>query len=225
MRAVSVISHRLVSIVFLLVPSLRLLLLVWDSLLLPQCFLVCLSSRRHLSIHYYIGIELCDMLRKTYQQEELPADDETEQASRLLEQSLPPSINSSTAEESPAMETTDAIQTVLKRKHSSGMDAISDGIPRQVDELDKALHEILRTVLAEATARDVIHEVYKPKLEPIDVKELLCSRGLVDWERFPFEIKGENIPFMLLDAQLLLYIHRNAVSNGMCGDNGSIVLD
>ena len=42
-------------------------------------------------------------------------------------------------------------------------------------ELDKILHKILNTVMAKAMARNVIHEVYEPKLEHVDVLILLNS--------------------------------------------------
>jgi hypothetical protein len=37
------------------------------------------------------------------------------------------------------------------------------------DNLDRLLHEVLETVLAEAMARDVIVTVYKPRAESLDV--------------------------------------------------------
>lgn len=83
-----------------------------------------------------------------------------------------------------------------------------------IHEMDNMLHEVLDTVLAEAMARDVIHEVYQPRLERVDVKGLLtsCSYGLGCNERFPLQL-SESLPYMSLDPQLLRYIHRNALSN------------
>ena len=83
---------------------------------------------------------------------------------------------------------------------------------RRLGELDNNLHEVLDTVLAEAMARDVINEVYHPRLETIDVVTLLrgaCQHA----ERFPISTKQPDMPFLRLDPQLLRYIHRNAVSN------------
>jgi hypothetical protein len=79
------------------------------------------------------------------------------------------------------------------------------------------LHEALETVLHEAMARDVIHEVYKPRTESLDVVSVLSSSvstksGKSD--RFPVRSEG-TLPFLHLDSQLLKYIHRNAVSNAI----------
>ena len=66
-------------------------------------------------------------------------------------------------------------------------------------------------------ARDVIHEVYKPRTESLDVVSVLSSSvstksGKSD--RFPVRSEGA-LPFLHLDSQLLKYIHRNAVSNAI----------
>ena len=80
---------------------------------------------------------------------------------------------------------------------------------RYVIELDKTLHEVLDTVLAEAMARDVIHKVYEPKLEQVNVPKLLNA----NLERFPLRTVPMPLPDFALDPQLLKYIHRNAVTN------------
>jgi signal transduction histidine kinase len=80
---------------------------------------------------------------------------------------------------------------------------------RYLFELDKTLHEVLDTVLAEAMARDVIHKVYEPKLERVNVPKLLDA----NLERFPLTTIPVPVPDFALDPQLLKYIHRNAVSN------------
>ena len=79
-------------------------------------------------------------------------------------------------------------------------------------ELDSTLREILDTVLSEAMARDVVHEVYEPRKERIDVPFVLYG-GSGSTERFPLHLVPSPFPQMLLDPQLLRYIHRNAVSN------------
>jgi len=85
-------------------------------------------------------------------------------------------------------------------------------------ELDKTLHEVLETVMAEAMARDVIHEVYEPKLERVDFPKLLhntmntaASESYL--KRFPLKCNPELLPNFALDPQLLKCIHRNAISN------------
>ena len=80
---------------------------------------------------------------------------------------------------------------------------------RYLFELDKTLHEVLDTILAEAMARDVIHKVYEPKLERVNVPKLLDA----NLERFPLKTIPVPLPDFALDPQLLKYIHRNAVSN------------
>mmetsp|Transcript_3353 Transcript_3353/g.6269 ORF Transcript_3353/g.6269 Transcript_3353/m.6269 type:complete len:1165 (-) Transcript_3353:172-3666(-) len=89
---------------------------------------------------------------------------------------------------------------------------------RYLVELDKTLHEILDTILAEAMARDVIHEVYEPKMEKVDVLEVLhdsmnLNANKSHAQRFPIESSPSPLPKFALDPQLLKYIHRNAISN------------
>ena len=97
-------------------------------------------------------------------------------------------------------------------------------------DLDKTLHEILDTVLAEAMARDVIHEVYEPKHERVNITQLIqtTSNNTVtadSMERFPIVTEPSPLPDMELDPQLLKYIHRNATSNACkYGKRGGIVL-
>lgn len=85
---------------------------------------------------------------------------------------------------------------------------------RHLEDLDRTLHEVLDTVLAETMARDVIHEVYHPRLEHLDVKGYLTNSGYGEnVPRFSVEVEGDNLPYLQLDPQLMRYIHRNAVSN------------
>jgi hypothetical protein len=95
---------------------------------------------------------------------------------------------------------------------------------KNINDLDFSLHSILDTILAEAMARDVVHEVYRPKLERVDVREVLTasffgngntnnSDGQQREDRFEIRISPPTMPFLLMDPQLLMYIHRNAVSN------------
>lgn len=63
-------------------------------------------------------------------------------------------------------------------------------------------------------SRQVIHEVYRPRLERIDVQSAIMSSawGVGNDRRFP--LVAENaIPNLMLDPQLVKYIHRNAISN------------
>jgi|AntRauTorckE5430_2_1112549.scaffolds.fasta_scaffold01415_6 signal transduction histidine kinase len=96
-------------------------------------------------------------------------------------------------------------------------------------ELNKTLHEILDTILAEAMARDVVHEVYEPKLERVDVPGLLAdimnhNSSKASFRRFPITTSPSPLPNYALDPQLLKYIHRNAISNACkYGKKGGIV--
>jgi len=97
-------------------------------------------------------------------------------------------------------------------------------------ELGSTLHEILDTILAEAMARDVIHEVYEPKLERVNVANLIHSTmkstaSAESMKRFPVVTKPSPLPEFALDPQLLKYIHRNAVSNACkYGKRGGVVM-
>jgi hypothetical protein len=114
-----------------------------------------------------------------------------------------------------------------------GVDGLSTHVHNassRITDLDLLLHEVLETVLHEAMARDVIHEVYEPRSERLDVLGVLSSSvstksGKSD--RFPIRCEGE-MPFVQMDSQLLKYIHRNAISNatkyGKVGGNVDTVL-
>ena len=110
----------------------------------------------------------------------------------------------------------EAIEKCLQRQKKVDKEALenADKSRRIMQEMDNMLHEVLDTVLAEAMARDVIHEVYQPRVEALDVKGLLISSntGIGTSDRFPLELTGD-MPYLLLDPQLLRYIHRNAFSN------------
>ena len=74
-------------------------------------------------------------------------------------------------------------------------------------------------------AREVVHEVYKPRMEIADVPSLLLSTSVgINRKRFPVVVNGETMPKLHIDAELLGYIHRNAVSNACkYGSAGSTV--
>ena len=87
---------------------------------------------------------------------------------------------------------------------------------QNIYELDATLREVLDTVLSEAMAREVIHEIYEPRREPIEIECLLANMHRHDDQhndRFPLQTIPVQLPPIMLDPQLLRYIHRNAVSN------------
>ena len=82
-----------------------------------------------------------------------------------------------------------------------------------IEELDHMLHGILDTVLAESMARDVVNEVYRPRLERVHVPSLLQqvrSHQQRNSGRFTVECACPKMPYLMLDPQLFHYIHRNA---------------
>ena len=82
-----------------------------------------------------------------------------------------------------------------------------------IEELDHMLHGILDTVLAESMARDVVNEVYRPRLERVHVPSLLQqvrSHQHRNSGRFSVECACAKMPYLMLDPQLFHYIHRNA---------------
>jgi len=97
-----------------------------------------------------------------------------------------------------------------------------------LQELETTLKEALDTILSEAMAREVIHEVYKPRMEQVDLPEILAAShcfGISDMHRFPLVTFPSPLPIFLFDPQLLRYIHRNAVSNACkYGEKGGVVL-
>ena len=86
-----------------------------------------------------------------------------------------------------------------------------NSIVRSATELDSTLHEVLDTVLREAMARDVIHGVYQPQNEPVDIITLLKSN--IQAERFSITTPNASLPIFFADPHLLKCIHRNAISN------------
>lgn len=82
-------------------------------------------------------------------------------------------------------------------------------IAAHASELDKELKNILQTVLSDAMARDLIHGVYEPRLGRVELERLLLPTG----DRFRMIASPSPLEPIYSDPQLLLYIHRNAMSN------------
>ena len=114
-----------------------------------------------------------------------------------------------------------------KRRMGKKGQQTDEGLGKVVSELDETLREVLDTILAEAMARDVVHEVYQPKREKLAIRNVLeKARGSSDAyaQRFPVETTPEPFPILAIDPQLLRFIHRNAVSNGIkYGKPGGVI--
>lgn len=92
----------------------------------------------------------------------------------------------------------------------------SEMLTQSIYELDSTLREVLDTVLSEAMARDVIHEVYQPRRERVEIDSILSNlrnQSAENVDRFPLETTPSPFPIIIADPQLLRYIHRNAISN------------
>lgn len=103
----------------------------------------------------------------------------------------------------------------IKLPSDSGQEALVKDLKRpqkHVRDLEASMHEMLDIVLAEAMARDVIHEVYQAKKEQVDVMALLANSRM-GVGNFPLESANAQMPTVVLDPQLVGYIHRNAISN------------
>eukprot|EP00804_Cyclotella_cryptica_P000573 CCRYP_009977-RB/>CCRYP_009977-RB protein AED:0.01 eAED:0.01 QI:145/1/1/1/1/1/2/1184/902 len=107
-------------------------------------------------------------------------------------------------------------------------------VVRCMNELGKSLHETLDTIMVEAMTRDLIHDVYRPHRERVDVASVISgsassfaydfssSRNL---NRFPLICKPSPLPTFYFDANLLRYLHRQILSNACkYGKTGGVVL-
>ncbi|KAL7469864.1 hypothetical protein ACHAXS_010109 [Conticribra weissflogii] len=95
---------------------------------------------------------------------------------------------------------------------------ISENVVRCMNELGKSLNDTLETIMVEAMARDLVHDLYRPNKERVDVASVLS--GTVDdvaavssLTRFPLITRPSPLPMFYFDPQLLRYLHRQALSN------------
>ena len=129
----------------------------------------------------------------------------------------------------------------MNNRSSSGLDVgdseFSDDVVRCMNELGKSLHETLDTILMEAMTRDLIHDLYRPHRERIDVSSVLSGvddkhshstldvSGVRNLTRFPLITRPSPLPTFYLDPSLLKYVHREALSNACkYGKTGGSVL-
>lgn len=97
------------------------------------------------------------------------------------------------------------------------LDHSASGRMENVTELDRTLHEVLNIVLAETMARDVIHEMYIPRLERIDMNRILTqTRGFrANNCLFSLVCRPSPLPILLSDQGLFKCIHSNAIRNAI----------
>jgi hypothetical protein len=152
------------------------------------------------------GIELCDSLQNSYSD---------------IDNGLQLTRGTANEGQGPARSTGEA-----EHLADSAAPQIPAGVSRIIKELDSQLHHTLDTVLAKAMARDIIHEVYEPRLEQVNIKDLVCGYAVDIGHSlvFPVELIPADIPNLLLDPQIVRYIHCNAVSNaGKYGKPGGVI--
>ena len=108
-----------------------------------------------------------------------------------------------------------------------------DDVIRCLNELGKSLQETLDSVFAETMTRDLIHDLYRPHREKIDVASVLSGGefegqsfdGGGNLTRFPLITRPSPLPMFYFDHQLLRYFHRQALSNACkYGKTGGVVL-
>ena len=106
-------------------------------------------------------------------------------------------------------EVSNHVKALEARLASLSGESNDPGKTKCITELDSTLHDVLDTVLAEAMAREIVHESYQPKLERVDLRNALNSGSSIQDEvRFPIHISPENTPLLSMDPQLLKYVHR-----------------
>ncbi|KAL7541450.1 hypothetical protein ACHAXR_013266 [Thalassiosira sp. AJA248-18] len=103
-----------------------------------------------------------------------------------------------------------------------GDSGMGDDVVRCMNELGKSLHETLDTILIEAMTRDLIHDLYRPHRENINVSAVLSGfddehsfdlSGVGNLTRFPLITRPSPLPTFYFDPKLLRYLHRQALSN------------
>ena len=110
----------------------------------------------------------------------------------------------------------------------------SANVVRCMNELGKSLHETLDTIMVEAMTRDLIHDLYRPHRERIDVAKAISGysdshaigfSSIGNLRRFPLVTKPSPLPLFYLDPNLLRYFHRQVLSNACkYGKTGADVL-
>ena len=110
-----------------------------------------------------------------------------------------------------------------------------DDVVRCMNELGKSLHETLDTILIEAMTRDLIHDLYRPQRDKINISSVLSGSadehahsfvsGVGNLVRFPLITRPSPLPMFNFDPNLLRYLHKEALSNACkYGKTGGVVL-
>ena len=115
------------------------------------------------------------------------------------------------------------------------LDYSDDDIVRCMNELGKSLHETLDTILIEAMTRDLIHDLYRPQRQKINISSVLSGSadehahsfvsGVGNLVRFPLITRPSPLPMFNYDPNVLRYLHKEALSNACkYGKTGGVVL-
>ena len=108
-----------------------------------------------------------------------------------------------------------------------------NNVVRCMNELGKSLHETLDAIMVEAMTRDLIHDLYRPQREWVDISAALrgrCDYVTYDFQsgnlsRFPLITKPSPLPTFYVDPILLRVLHRQVLSNACkFGKTGGSVL-
>ena len=100
-------------------------------------------------------------------------------------------------------------------------------VKSQLTDMRSGLSETLQAVLSQAMAREVVHGDYGPRPEMIRLDEALLLGGNGQWRGANFTLRTtpRELPPVYMDAQLLLHIYRNAMSNAFkYGKRDSVVV-
>ena len=106
-------------------------------------------------------------------------------------------------------------------------------VVRSMNELGRSLHETLDTIIIEAMTRDLIHDVYRPHREPIDIATAVSGTdnhayifgSMSNLRRFPLITRPSPLPKFYLDHHLIRYLHKQVLSNACkYGKTGGDVL-
>uniref|UniRef100_A0A7S1FW96 Uncharacterized protein n=1 Tax=Corethron hystrix TaxID=216773 RepID=A0A7S1FW96_9STRA len=114
--------------------------------------------------------------------------------------------------------------TLVHNSSASDTSSTISNTTHWVKELDATLNDVLEMILFEAMARDLVHGVYNPQVETINLVDLFSHLRGYEGDRFPIFTSPSPLPSLQLDPHVMKYIHLNAVTNACkYGKKGGIV--